>query len=492
MIKHRFCTRIPKLVLILSLVFNVSLFHVSAENSKPNVVIVFSDQLATWALSCYGGTEIKTPNIDALAKNGVQFYNAYCLKAVCTPSRGSMLTGLYPFANESETNQMLLNTKVETYADVLNANGYQTAYMGKWHLAGHMGPNQNPNWNPDINGGFKDATYMYNNGHWKNIVDRTGTTPVVSTNITDNPSEYGTDWLFNKGFAYIDAHKNQTFALVVSPPDPHPGLKVRAPYNTMVDPTKLSYPKSLNPENVINQKNGSTFSVQARSLNNKAQYLGMVLLMDDYIGKLVEKLKAVGIYDNTIIILTADHGEMMGAHGYKGKAVPYQEAYNIPFIVCAPKLFKSKVVSDLYSNIDFKSTLLGLLKLDEQPNQGYDKSFMITGTKSTTSVDENIYFDFAKGGNDEGEEGGKPHVGVVTPEYWLAVNFNKTNNELTGIESILLFDRKNDPLQLNNLYGTKGQEKRTKELLKLISDEFKRVENANVFVVELIDKEINR
>ena len=458
---------------------------------KPNVVVIFSDQLAPWALSCYGGTDIQTPNIDKLANEGVQFNNAYCVKAVCTPSRGSMLTGLYPFAHEAENNQMLLNTSVETYANVLNRNGYETGYIGKWHLAGHMGPNQNPNWNPEINGGFKDATYMYNNGHWKNIVDRPGNTPVVSTNISDNPSEYGTDWLFNKGFEYIDAHKNEAFALVVSPPDPHPGLKVRAPYNTMVDQSKLSYPRSIYPENVYNQKNGSALKPEPRLMKDKSQYLGMVLLLDDYIGKLIEKLKADGIYDNTIIILTADHGEMMGAHGCKGKAVPYQEAYHIPFIVHAPKLFKAKVISDLFSNLDFKSTLLGLLKLEEKPNHGYDKSNLITGQKSKIPGDKNIFFDFAKGGSEADEEGGKPHVGVITPEYWLAVNFNKTDNVVTGIESILLFDRKNDPLQLNNLYGAAGQDERTKELLKLISDEFKRVENANAFVTDFVDKEID-
>ena len=467
----------------------ISLKSLAAE--KPNIVVIFSDQLAPWALSCYGGTDIQTPNIDKLANGGVLFNNAYCVKAVSTPSRGSMLTGLYPFAHEAENNQMLLNPKIETYADVLNANGYQTSYIGKWHLAGHMGKNQNPNWNPSINGGFKDATYMYNNGHWKNILDRNGTTPAVSNNISDIPTEYGTDWLFKKGFDYIDAHKNETFALVVSPPDPHPGLKVRAPYNTMVNPAKLSYPKSIYPENLINQKNGSALTAEPRLLKDKSQYLGMVLLLDDYIGKLVDKLKVDGVYDNTIIILTADHGEMMGAHGCKGKAVPYHEAYHIPFIVHAPKLYSPKVVDEIYSNLDFKSTIAGLLKLNEKPNHGYDKSYLITGTKLKKSVDKNIYLDFAKGGKDVGEGDDKPHVGVITPEYWLAVSLAKSNNLVTGIETVLLFDRKADPLQLNNLYGTKGQEKRSKELLKLIADEFKRVNNANAFVNDLINKEIS-
>ncbi len=477
---------------ILQTIAFASLSIAAGSQQKPNVVVIFSDQLAPWALSCYGGTDIQTPNIDKLAHEGVRFNNAYCIKAVCTPSRGSMLTGLYPFAHEAENNQMLLSNDVETYADVLNAHGYKTGYIGKWHLAGHMGPNQNPNWNPSPNGGFKDATYMYNNGHWKNIIDRPGSTPLVSTNISANPDEYGTDWLFNKGFDYIESHKNEPFALVVSPPDPHPGLKVREPYNKMVDVKKLSYPKSLYPENLHNQKNGSAYKPEPRLLNNKAQYLGMVLLLDEYIGKLIEKLKADGIYDNTIIILTADHGEMMGAHGCAGKAVPYQEAYNIPFIVHAPKLFKPKVINDLYSNLDFKSTLLGLLKFEGKPNHGYDKSFLITGVKPKTAVDENIFFDFAKGGKDADEEGGKPHVGVITPEYWLAVNFNKTDQDVTGVESVLLFDRKNDPLQLNNLYGAAGQNARSKALLKLISDEFKRVKNANTFVLEFIDREIKK
>lgn len=455
--------------------------------STPNVVVVFADQLASWALGCYGNTEIKTPNIDQLANDGVIFNYAYCAKAVSTPSRGCMLTGLYPFGHKATNNQMLVDTSVETYADVFNAAGYETAYMGKWHLAGHMGKNSDgtpdPHWNPDINGHFKDATYMYNNGHWKNIVDVKGGVPKVSTKISDNPDEYGTDWIFQKGFEYISKHKGSPFCLVLSPPDPHPGFKVRAPYNKAVKMSQLIVPLSFDEKNLVNQEITKPYPYKDEKslLKNKSQYLGMVLCLDDYMGKLVEHLKKEGIYDNTIIIFTSDHGEMMGEYRLQGKAVPYNSAYQIPLIMRIPD--KGHIVVDeIYNNVDFKPTIAGMLNLKEKSkSHGKDLSAYIKLAGKPVS-DEVVFLDFFNGKNDQA------HVVALNQEYWFAAVFKTTKKgEITGVSKILLYDRKHDKHQLVNLHGDKKYLETERMIVAQLRKEMQRVNHPNLKDVTLIE-----
>lgn len=458
---------------------------------RPNVVVVFVDQLSPWALGCYGNTEIRTPNIDQLANDGVIFSNAYCAKAVSTPSRGCMLTGLYPFGHKATNNQMLVDSSVETYADVFNNAGYETAYMGKWHLAGHMGKNADgtpdPHWNPEINGHFKDATYMYNNGHWKNIVDVKGGVPKVSTRISGNPDEYGTDWIFQKGFEYISKHKGSPFCLVLSPPDPHPGFKVRAPYNTAVKMSELSVPLSFNENNLVNQELVKPYPYKDKKslLKNKAQYLGMVLCLDEYMGKLEEHLKKEGIYDNTIIIFTSDHGEMMGEYRLQGKAVPYNTAYQIPLIMRIPNK-GHVVVNEIYNNIDFKSTIAGLLDMKEgSRSHGRDLSSYIKDPKMPLQ-DEVVCLDFFNGKNDQA------HVIALNQEYWFAAVFTTTKKgEITGVSRMLLFDRKKDKHQLVNLHGNKKYLEIERKMVARLRKEMQRVNHPNLKDIKWIEKALN-
>jgi arylsulfatase A-like enzyme len=470
-----------------SLILSALPLYVFAQTPK-NVVIVFVDQLSPWALSCYGNTEIKTSNIDLLANNGVIFNNAYCAKAVSTPSRGCMLTGLYPFAHKAINNQQLLDPSVETYADVFNTAGYETAYIGKWHLAGEMGENldgtPDPHWSPTINGRFKDVTYMYNNGHWKNIVDVKNNVPKVSNDISDNPNEYGTDWIFQKGFEYISKHKNDPFCLVLSPPDPHPALKVRAPYDTMVNQFGLSIPLSYYESNLVNQKLDMPYAYNDENVirKNKSQYLGMVLCLDDYIGKLISFLKKENLYDKTIIIFTSDHGEMMGEFRHKGKAAPYNSAYQIPLIFKMPETNKHIRIDELYCNIDFKPTIAGLLNLKTEGKvHGHDMSEYILNKKQGVT-DKTLCLDFFKSAGKD-----KAHVVIVNKEYWFAAIFNTEAKNIISVSNILLYDRVNDKHQLFNLHGNKKYIPIEKNMVAKLRKELERVNHPNLKDVTLIE-----
>ena len=329
---------------------------------------------------------------------------------------------------------------------------------------------------------------MYNNGHWKNIVDVKGGVPKVSNNISSNPDEYGTDWIFQKGFDYISKHKGRSFCLVLSPPDPHPGFKVRKPYNTIVDKACLSVPESFYSKDRIdlridgNEEKMLYSNVEAIRAN-KAQYLGMVLCLDEYIGKLVSHLKKEGIYDNTMIVFTSDHGEMMGGYRRKGKAVPYNDAYQIPMIVKLPGKDKHMVVDALYNNIDFKPTVEGLLGLEVSKTvHGRDLSDYVFGKKKGTD-DGIILLDFFTGMDD------MPHAVVVNQDYWLAVVFKiSKDKKIEGVSNILLYDRKKDKHQLVNLHGNSKYIDIERKMVTQMRDEMQRVDHPNLKDVSLIEE----
>ena len=135
---------------------------------NPNVLIIHTDQQSWWTLGCYGSTVISTPNIDRLASEGAKLTGFFVNSAVCTPSRGTFLTGRYPHAHGAFRNNLPLNRDEVTFAEIFRRNGYETGYAGKWHLDGTA----RPGWvHAERSMGFEDANFMFNRGHWKKIAD---------------------------------------------------------------------------------------------------------------------------------------------------------------------------------------------------------------------------------------------------------------------------------------------------------------------------------
>lgn len=423
---------------------------------KPNVVIVQTDQQSLWTLSCYGGDEIETPHIDTIAKDGVRFENFYTVSAVCTPSRGCFMTGLYPYKHGAYRNDVPMERNVRTFAHIMSENGYRTAYIGKWHLAG----GERPGWlEPEQSMGFTDCSLMFNCSHHKSMKDCGQNKPVIESEAAvGNHISYTTDFLTEKALEKIDQYRSEPFLLMLSIPDPHQPYTVRAPYNTFFPPDTVKIPPSFYEKKLPDwaeydewgRKRYFPLSMPDREQvfrNIKAQYCGAVKCIDDNVGKIIKKLKELNLYENTLFVFTTDHGDYMGEHGLLEKNNLYDSVYHIPLLISWPHgLPHNSVIQSYVSIVDFQPTLLTLLGLPlSGEEQGHSVNSLFTEDKPER---EEVIFLHP---NDV------PRAGILTRDYELAYVGTgwQTDTEFTDH---ILFDRKNDPAQMHNLYRNPAYE----------------------------------
>ena len=404
----------------------------------PNLLILHTDQLSCWALSAYAGHLTRTPNygkilvqtphIDSLAKEGAILYNFFTNSAVCTPSRGCLVSGRYPHAHGAYRNDIEMNRDQVTIARILQDNGYDAGYSGKWHLDGPP----KPGWmTPDRSMGFADCRYMFNRGHWKKIEDQPdGTAKVSPYNVIGDEKTYTTDWLAGKMIEFIQKPRMKPFFYMVSFPDPHTPFTVREPYMSMYDPQDMVVPKTLTGSPAKTRKAAGNSEEAMRK--SKAHYCGLVKCIDDNIGHILAVLKDKGTLDDTVIVLTTDHGEYMGEHGLYGKNQWYRTAYQIPFLVRWPsKIRAGTEIERFVTNVDVQQTLLGLMGIAPcGREQGRDASPLLRGQNVEWKDEAMIHHSSLES------------AGIFTPQYELVLKSDGSH---------MLFSRLNDPEQTTNL-----------------------------------------
>lgn len=383
-----------------ALVVSFSFLPSAIGSERPNLLLVITDEHNFRTLGCYrdqlqeeqarmwGETVVDTPHIDWLAENGAIFNSMYASSPVCTPSRASMFTGHYPQNTGAHRNDLVMDTSIPTIATVLAKNGYATGYSGKWHLSGES----KPGWDPQPNYGFNDNRYMFNRGHWKKLgLADDGAPYVASRNQDDQPSylldgaderSYTTDWLTNRALEFIEENKANPFFYVLSIPDPHGPNTVRQPYDEQFSQTNFEFPRTW--ENEATDHDPAWRHPDGRAQKNfqevMQQYHGMVKCIDDNIGRLAEKLKAVGLLDNTIVVFSSDHGDLCGEHCRINKGVPLEGSARIPFIIYYPESVPNGTVVNAAANTtDWMDTFLSLMKIEKKnPTEGRDLTPLLT------------------------------------------------------------------------------------------------------------------
>jgi len=407
-------------------------------NAHPNLLIIHTDQLSSWAISAYAGrlkrvpnygkVLVETPHIDSLAAEGALLENFFTNSAVCTPSRGCLLTGRYPHAHGAYRNNIEMNRDEVTLARVLERQGYETGYAGKWHLDGPP----KPGWlKPDRSMGFADCRFMFNRGHWKKIEDRPGSDPKAHPyGVIGDETSFTTDWLAGKTIDFIRMGHRRSFFYLVSFPDPHTPFTVREPYMSMYDPEDMIVPHTFKQAASVKGK----ASTEERLRRSKAHYCGQVKCIDDNVGRILDALKEKGLLDHTVIVFTTDHGEYMGEHGLYGKNRWYRTAYQIPFLVRWPKRIRGgTVVEEFITNVDIQQTLLGLMSIPPSGReQGRDASALLLGRDVAWNNEAMIHHSSLES------------AGVFTSEYELVLQADGNH---------MFFDRTNDPEQTRNLCG---------------------------------------
>jgi choline-sulfatase len=343
-------------------------------SDRPNILILMADQLTAKALPAYGNRVAKTPHIDALAAGGVVFDSFYCNSPLCAPSRFSFLSGRQVSAIGAYDNAAEFPAQVPTFAHYLRRSGYQTVLSGKMHFCGadqlhgfeeRLTTDIYPadfGWTPDWSR-FEHRPSWY---HTMDSVTQAG--PCVRTNQIDFDDEV----IFNARQKLLDiarAKDKRPFCMVASMTHPHDPYAVPHKYwdryaDAVIDMPRVSIPtQQLDPHSkrlrhVIGLDLLPVTEQQTRAA--RRAYYGAVSYVDDQIGVMLEALADAGFTDDTIILLLADHGDMLGERGLWYKMNFFEPACRIPFIVHAPSRFSPRRVGHAASLVDLLPTLCEL------------------------------------------------------------------------------------------------------------------------------------
>jgi arylsulfatase A-like enzyme len=397
---------------------------------KPNIVFVWADQWRAAATGYAGDPNVKTPNLDRLAACGVNFTHAVSGCPVCTPFRASFMTGQRPTTHGLFLNDAHLSDDAVTLGKVLKAAGYDTGYIGKWHLNGRGRLSYIP---PENRQGFEywkamECTHDYNHSFYFTGEDRT---PQLWPGYdafaqTDDAGGYIRD----------HAKAAKPFALFMSWGPPHnPYATAPAEFRALYDPATIQLRPNVPPELV------------KKTRAELAGYYAHCSALDRSIGKLWDVLKESGIEQNTILVFTADHGDMLGSHGMERKQKPWDEALRVPMLWHFPsKLGMTAHEPDAVINSeDLMPTLLALCGLAIPPSvEGLDYSATMAGGPNPNHENAALISCVAPFGEWSRQAGGREFRGLRTGRYTYVRDLNGP---------WLLYDNDSDPYQDKNLVG---------------------------------------
>jgi arylsulfatase A-like enzyme len=470
---------------------------------KPNLLFIITDQQRYDAMSIAGNTILKTPNLDRLAQRGARFKNAYTPCAVCGPARASILTGrtventgvLTNTEADSATPQSPTLMPQKTFDQILSDTfGYHTEYYGKWHCpefaaSSYKNPIKISKSGRSIFGSNGDVRF-YKDNYLDQVFPKPALSELKPGELYDTYSErpytpnildkrYGmTQAQVNasgKSYAQPDLHgiitipdehsltafrakqtiealerlKNTTFSLTASFHFPHAPMLPSKYYSDKYPISKLTAPVSISDPmtNSPYKKSNSRESLPEYADANKIKYLisdyyALVTELDDWIGKILDKVDELGLTNNTMIIFTSDHGENLGAHGMREKNVFYEESAHVPTLISFPgKINPNTVVNGYVSNIDLFATINDYLQIPEQASDGKSLRGLIEGTDQTHGkyVVTEWHSDPSKW----------PSYMIVKGDWKMLIPSTATSPVIDA-----LYNLKNDPYEMNNLMGS--------------------------------------
>ena len=394
----------------------------TAAAARPNIVVLLGDQLRAQAVGCLGDEQAQTPNIDRLASEGVTLTNTFANTPVCCPARAAMLTGQYCHRNGMTANDLRLREGGISFARILRDHGYRTGFVGKWHLDG--GPRE-PGFVPPgpRRQGFDFwAAHECSHRHFNNTVFRDTPEPIQL-------NEFETTGYARFAEEFLRAAKTDArpFYLTVQWGPPHDPYRAPEEWARRFDPARLK----LRP----NWRAGTGVPDRAQI----AQYYAMTAALDDGIGRVLRAIDDTGTRDNTIVLVTSDHGDMLGSQGERLKRKPWEESIRLPGILRWPsKLKAGSRPATFFTHVDFAPTLLGMAGIDgPRAMQGTNLAGAIAGQgRGQDSAFFQIFGPYAGDGTQAGWRG-------VRTERYMYARYRE--------QPWLLYDLERDPYEMRNL-----------------------------------------
>lgn len=341
---------------------------------QPNIVFILCDDHRYDAMSCMGHPFLETPHLDAMVQNGVQFTHAFVTNSLCSPSRASILTGLYPHNHGVGDNYNPVDPSLRFFPEDLQTAGYETAFIGKWH----MGDVDDPQRGFDHWVAFRGQGTYYADGHGTTRVVPQTTYDGFNVNgerrvaqkgyITDELTDYALDWIETRQnqdkpfFVYI-SHKAVHSDFVGR--DGERGKYKDKPWSPPASFADTPANREGKPRWLIDQRNsrhGADFGYNLDSFDVEdyhKRYCEALTAVDDNVGRVMEYLKKTGIYENTMVVYMGDNGFQFGEHGLIDKRVAYEHSIRVPLLVQYPaKLPAGKKIDKIVTNIDIGPTFV--------------------------------------------------------------------------------------------------------------------------------------
>ncbi len=432
---------------------------------QPNLLFLWTDEQRADTIAAYGNTRFRMPTLNALARESVVFDRNYVAQPVCTPSRACIMTGLWPHQSGCLNNNIPLRRETPALPELAGGN-YRTAYMGKWHLGDEVFSQHGFQHWTSIEDGYdkyystdrdKEARSSYH--HWLLSL---GYKPENGKNFTRDwavhrPVEHCKPaFLAAEASRFILTSANQPWMLSVNFLEPH--MPFYGPYNDLHSEQEAPVPanngrdlsgpepegyRALRLRYAQTGFGGQDLKTRAGWQRLNRNYAGLCTQVDQALGRILWALEASGQSENTAIVFTSDHGEMMGAHGLVGKTVMYEESVRVPLLIRAPyrKQQPTHVTSNT-SSIDIVPTVLDLLGRKPQvPLPGHSLLPLAAGGRHPEPFVFSQWNPDTSGNSPEG-----PRISartVISPEGLKLV--------LHDHDHSMLLDRRRDPLELTNL-----------------------------------------
>jgi arylsulfatase A-like enzyme len=450
------------------------------KGKQPNILYIMADDHSANAISAYGSRVNQTPNIDRLAQGGMRFDNCFCTNSICTPSRAAILTGQYSHINGVKTLADKIDPKHENVAKDLQAAGYQTAIIGKWHLA--TDPSGFDYWN------ILPGQGVYHDP----VLIEMGTRKKHAGYATDIITGLSLDWLKardkSKPFFLMCHHKAPHRPW--EPDDKHMNLytgKIPEPDN-LLDKYEHRSKAAANATNKVGQNMNKTDTkvdpppgLDYAGLRRWAyqrylqDYLRCVASVDDNVGRVLDYLDSEKLAGQTLVIYTSDQGMFLGEHGFFDKRFMYEESLRMPFLIRYPGEIKPKSVNrDIVLNIDFASMFLDFAG-QPTPKEMQGRSFrpLLEG-HTPKDWRKAMYYRYWMHLADHGVPA---HYGIRTARYKLVYYYGKPLGSAGAKPQETppeweLFDLEKDPHEMNSVYG----DPRYATIQKQLTDEMYRLQ----------------